>query len=141
MFSDAFEGIKAGTARVLDPAALPRPPSAQCAHPAGKNSDRVVGSFIATTFAQPDHAAAKAQWRRVATRGGADARQARSCPCSGSHRGAIGSSPMANAEKDVPVCTTSRAGIAPSCTAHRLSSLKGEITRRTDVESFLNEGY
>ncbi len=75
MFSDAHEEIKAGIARVRDPAALPRPPSAQCAHPAGKNSDRVVGSFIATTFAQPDHAAAKAQWRRVATRGGADARQ------------------------------------------------------------------
>lgn len=33
---------------------------------AGKNSLRVVSAFIATAFAQPDHAAAKADWRLVA---------------------------------------------------------------------------
>ncbi len=33
---------------------------------AGKSSPRVVSAFIATAFAQPDHAAAKAQWRQVA---------------------------------------------------------------------------
>lgn len=33
---------------------------------AGKSSRRVVSAFIATAFAQPDHAAAKTQWRLVA---------------------------------------------------------------------------
>ena len=33
---------------------------------AGKSSRRVVSAFIATAFAQPDHAAARAQWRLVA---------------------------------------------------------------------------
>lgn len=63
VISDAHEGIKAATARGL-PTTWQR-----CrvhfqrnalAH-AGKNSRRVVSAFIATAFAQPDHAAAKAQ--------------------------------------------------------------------------------
>ena len=67
--SDAHEGIKAATARVLTGATWQR-----CrvhfqrnalAH-AGKSSRRVVSAFIATAFAQPDHAAASAQWRLVA---------------------------------------------------------------------------
>ena len=33
---------------------------------AGKSRRRVASAFIATAFAQPDHAAASAQWRRVA---------------------------------------------------------------------------
>ena len=77
---DAHEGIKAATARVLsttwqrcvrhwsrtngDHASLHFQRNA-LAH-AGKNSRRVVSAFIATAFAQPDHAAAKAQWRLVA---------------------------------------------------------------------------
>lgn len=67
--SDAHEGIKAATARVPTGATWQR-----CrvhfqrnalAH-AGKSSRRVVSAFIATAFAQPDHAAASAQWRLVA---------------------------------------------------------------------------
>lgn len=34
--------------------------------PAGKNSRQVVSALIATAFAQPDHAAARMQWRLVA---------------------------------------------------------------------------
>lgn len=67
--SDAHEGIKTATARVLAGATWQR-----CrvhfqrnalAH-AGKSSRRVVSAFIATAFAQPDRAAASAQWRQVA---------------------------------------------------------------------------
>ena len=70
VISDAHEGIKAATARVLSTTWQ------RCrvhfrrnalAH-AGKSSRRVVSAFIATAFAQPDHAAAKAQWRQVADR-------------------------------------------------------------------------
>ena len=69
VISDAHEGIKAATTRVLTGATWQR-----CrvhfqrnalAH-AGKSSRRVVSAFIATAFAQPDHAAASAQWRLVA---------------------------------------------------------------------------
>lgn len=68
VISDAHEGIKAATARVLSTTWQ------RCrihfqrnalAH-AGKSSRRVVSAFIATAFAQPDHATAKAQWRLVA---------------------------------------------------------------------------
>src|SRR5512132_4222205 len=68
VISDAHEGLKAAIARVLH-ATWQR-----CrvhfmrnalAH-AGKNGRRVVSAFIATTFAQDDADAAKAQWRKVA---------------------------------------------------------------------------
>jgi putative transposase len=63
VISDAHEGIKAATARVLSTTWQRCRVHFQrnaLAH-AGKNSRRVVSAFIATAFAQPDHAAAKAQ--------------------------------------------------------------------------------
>ena len=66
VISDAHEGIKAATARVLSTTWPRRRVHFQrntLAH-AGRNSRRVVSAFIATAFAQPDHAAAKAQWHR-----------------------------------------------------------------------------
>ncbi len=68
VISDAHEGIKAATARVLSTTWQRCRVHFQrnaLAH-AGKSSRRVVSAFIATAFAQPDHAAASAQWRRVA---------------------------------------------------------------------------
>ena len=68
VISDAHEGIKAATARVLSTTWQRCRVHFQrnaLAH-AGKSSRRVVSAFIATAFAQPDHAAAKAQWRQVA---------------------------------------------------------------------------
>lgn len=68
VISDAHEGIKAATARVLSTSWQRCRVHFQrnaLAH-AGKSSRRVVSAFIATAFAQPDHAAAKAQWRQVA---------------------------------------------------------------------------
>ena len=68
VISDAHEGIKAATAKVLC-ATWQR-----CrvhfarnalAH-AGRNGRRVVAAFIATAFAQNDAEAAKSQWRKVA---------------------------------------------------------------------------
>jgi transposase-like protein len=68
VISDAHEGIKAATSKVM--AATWQ----RCrvhfmrnvmAH-AGKSGRRVVSAFIATAFAQDDAEAAKAQWRRVA---------------------------------------------------------------------------
>ncbi|ORE91092.1 transposase for insertion sequence element IS1081 [Stappia sp. 22II-S9-Z10] len=66
--SDAHEGIKAATARVLSTTWQRCRVHFQrnaLAH-AGKSSRRVVSAFIATAFAQPDHDAASAKWRRVA---------------------------------------------------------------------------
>ena len=66
--SDAHEGIKVATARVLSTTWQRCRVHFQrnaLAH-AGKSSRRVVSAFIATAFAQPDHAAARAQWRLVA---------------------------------------------------------------------------
>ena len=66
--SDAHEGIKAATARVLSTTWQRCRVHFQrnaLAH-AGKSSRRVVSAFIATAFAQPDHATAKTQWRLVA---------------------------------------------------------------------------
>jgi transposase-like protein len=66
--SDAHEGIKAATARVLATSWQRCRVHFQrnaLAH-AGKSSRRVVSAFIATAFAQPDQATAKAQWRLVA---------------------------------------------------------------------------
>ena len=64
VISDAHEGIKAATARVLSTTwqrcRVPFQRNA-LAH-AGKSSRRVVSAFIATAFAQPDHATAKTQW-------------------------------------------------------------------------------
>ncbi len=61
VISDAHEGIKAATARVLSatwqPCRVHFQPNA-LAH-AGKSSRRAVSAFIATAFAQPNHAAAK----------------------------------------------------------------------------------
>ena len=68
VISDAHEGIKAATARVLSTTWQRCRVHFQrnaLAH-AGKSSRRVVSAFIATAFAQPDHAAAKTQWRLVA---------------------------------------------------------------------------
>ena len=68
VISDAHEGIKAATARVLSTTWQRCRVHFQrnaLAH-AGKSSRRVVSAFIATAFVQPDHAAAKAQWRLVA---------------------------------------------------------------------------
>ena len=66
--SDAHEGIKAATARVLSTTWQRCRVHFQrnaLAH-AGKSSRRVVSAFIATAFAQPDPAAARTQWRLVA---------------------------------------------------------------------------
>lgn len=68
VISDAHEGIKAATARVLSTTWQRCRVHFQrnaLAH-AGKSSRRVVSAFIATAFAQPDHDAAKKQWRQVA---------------------------------------------------------------------------
>lgn len=68
MISDAHEGIKAATARVLSTTWQRCRVHFQrnaLAH-AGKSSRRVVSAFIATAFAQPEHAAAQTQWRLVA---------------------------------------------------------------------------
>tara|TARA_R110000751_G_scaffold1996_2_gene7787 strand:- start:27547 stop:28251 length:705 start_codon:yes stop_codon:yes gene_type:complete len=68
VISDAHEGITAATARGLSTTWRRCGVHFQrnaLAH-AGKSSRRVVSAFIATAFAQPDHAAASVQWRRVA---------------------------------------------------------------------------
>ena len=68
VISDADEGIKAATARILSTTWQRSRVHFQrnaLAH-AGKSSRRVVSAFIATAFAQPDHATEKAQWRQVA---------------------------------------------------------------------------
>jgi hypothetical protein len=68
VISDAHEGNKAATARVLSTSWQRCRVHFQrnaLAH-AGKSSRRVVSAFIATAVAQPDHAAAKVQWRLVA---------------------------------------------------------------------------
>ena len=71
--SDAHEGIKAATARVLAttwqrcPVHFGRDALADV----GKRSRRVVSAFIATAFAQPDHAAAKTPGAWSPTRCGA----------------------------------------------------------------------
>lgn len=63
MISDANEGTKAATDRLLSSTWQRCRVHFQrntLAH-AGKISRHVVSAFIATAFAQPDHAAAKAQ--------------------------------------------------------------------------------
>lgn len=68
VISDEHEGVKAAKARELSTTWQRCRVHFQgnaLAH-AGKSSRRVVSAFIATAFAQPDHAAAKTQWRLVA---------------------------------------------------------------------------
>ena len=123
VISDAHEGIKAATARVLSSTTWQR-----CrvhfqrnalAH-AGKNSRRVVSAFIATAFAQPDHAAAKAQWRLVADQ----------------VRGKVPklATLMDTAEEDVlAYMTFPQQHRAKLHSTNPIERLNGEIKRRTDV--------
>ena len=120
--SDAHEGIKAATARVLNTT------WERCrvhfqrnalAH-AGKNSRRVVSAFIATAFAQPDHAAAKTQWRHVADQ----------------MRGKLPklAALMDHAEEDVLAYMTFPAQHRTNLhSTNPIERLNGEIKRRTDV--------
>jgi putative transposase len=68
VISDAHEGIKAATARVLSTTWQRCRVHFQrnALAPAGKSSRRLVPAFIATALAQPDHATAKTRWRLVA---------------------------------------------------------------------------
>lgn len=127
--SDAHEGIKAATARVLSTTWQRCRVHFQrnaLAH-AGKSSRRVVSAFIATAFAQPDHGAAKAQWRLVADQMRPKLPKLATL--------------MDSAEEDVLACMTFPA-------RHRLKlhstnpveRRNGEIKRRTDlVGIFPNE--
>lgn len=68
VISEAHEGIKAATARALSitwQRCRMHFQTKALAHDC-KNIRRVVSAFIATVFAQPVHATAKAQWRLVA---------------------------------------------------------------------------
>ena len=125
VISDAHEGIKAATARVLSTTwqRVGKPTvhfqRNALAH-AGKSSRRVVSAFIATAFAQPDHAAAKTQWRLVA-----DQMRGKLPKLAGL---------MDSAEEDVLAYMTfptqHRAKLHSTNPIERLNS---EIRRRTDV--------
>jgi putative transposase len=72
--SDAHEGIKAAIAKLMNATwqrCRVHTMRNALAH-AGKSSRRVVSAFMATAFAQDSAEAAKAQWRRVATKGGSE---------------------------------------------------------------------
>jgi transposase-like protein len=87
---------------------------------AGKNSRRVVSAFIATAFAQPDHVAAKAQWRLVADQ----------------MRGKLPKLAMLmdTAEEDVlAYMTFPQQHRAKLHSTNPIERLNGEIKRRTDV--------
>ena len=122
VISDAHEGIKAATARVLSTTWQRCRVHFQrnaLAH-AGKNSRRVVSAFIATAFAQPDHAAAKAQWRLVADQ----------------MRGKLPklATLMDTAEEDVLAYMTFPAQHRTKLhSTNPIERLNGEIKRRTDV--------
>ncbi|MEM9049533.1 MAG: IS256 family transposase [Pseudomonadota bacterium] len=125
--SDAHEGIKAATARVLSTTWQRCRVHFQrnaLAH-AGKSSRRVVPAFIATAFiatafAQPDHAAASAQWRRVAD-------QVRDKLPKLATR-------MDGAEEDVlAYMTFPQQHRAKLHSTNPIERLNGEIKRRTDV--------
>ncbi len=94
---------------------------AQCSRPClSKNSRRVVSAFIATAFAQPDHTAAKAQWRLVADQ----------------MRGKLPklATLMDTAEEDVLAYMTFPAQHRTKLhSTNPIERLNGEIKRRTDV--------
>lgn len=122
VISDAHEGIKAATARVLSTTWQ------RCrvhfrrnalAH-ASKSSQWVVSAFIATTFAQPDHGAARTQWRLVA-----DQMQGKLPKLAAL---------MGGAEEDVLAdMTFPQQHRAKLLSTNPIERLNGEIKRRTDV--------
>ena len=122
VISDAHEGIKAATARVLSTTWQRCRVHFQrnaLAH-AGKSSRRVISAFIATAFAQPDHAAAKTQWRNVADQ----------------MRGKLPklATLMDGAEEDVlAYMTFPQQHRAKLHSTNPIERLNGEIKRRTDV--------
>ncbi|MDB6181707.1 IS256 family transposase [Paracoccus fistulariae] len=122
VISDAHEGIKAATARVLSTTWQRCRVHFQrnaLAH-AGKSSRRVVSAFIATAFAQPDHATAKTQWRLVA-----DQMRPRLPKLA---------TLMDTAEEDVLAYMTFPAQHrAKLHSTNPIERLNGEIKRRTDV--------
>jgi transposase-like protein len=125
VISDAHEGIKAATARVLSTTWQRWRVHFQrnaLAH-AGKSSRRVVSAFIATAFAQPDHGAARTHWRLVADQ----------------MRGKLPKLPklaslMDGAEEDVlSYMTFPQQHRAKLHSTNPIERLNGEIKRRTDV--------
>jgi len=122
VISDAHEGIKAATARVLSTTWQRCRVHFQrnaLAH-AGKSSCRVVSAFIATAFAQPDHGAARTQWRLVADQMRSKLPKLATL--------------MDGAEEDVLACMTfPRQHRAKLHSTNPIERLNGEIKRRTDV--------
>ena len=122
VISDAHEGIKAAVARVLATTWQRCRVHFQrnaLAH-AGKSSRRVVAAFIATAFAQNDHANASKQWRHVADQ----------------MRGKLPklASLMDDAEEDVlAYMTFPPQHRAKLHSTNPIERLNGEIKRRTDV--------
>jgi transposase-like protein len=122
VISDAHEGITADTARVLSTSWQRCRVHFQrnaLAH-AGKSSRRVVSAFIATAVAQPDHAAAKVQWRLVADQMRPKLPKLATL--------------MASTEEDVLACTTFPAQHRSKLHGtNPIERLNGEIKRCTDV--------